>query len=89
MMARFSYRCGEPGFVSAMCRVTVFFNGRAQSPETGRDIINADEDRGEIRYYAYEDGAPVKHPTKIQTILERVERGKVWIIFHDNERSAK
>ncbi len=83
-MARFSYRCGEPGFVSAMCRVTVFFNDRAQSSQTGRDIISADEDRGEIRYYAYVNGAPVKHPTKIQTILERVEHGKVRIVFHDS-----
>lgn len=88
-MARFSYRHGDAGFVSERCRVTVFFNDRAQSSQTGRDVISADEERGEIRYYAYLNGAPVAHPTKIQTILERVEQGKVRIIFHDVDRGGE
>lgn len=89
MMPSFSYRHGEPGFVSEKCRVTVFFNGRAQGPDTGRDIISADEELGEIRYYAYQDGQPVAHPTKILQILERVELGKVRIILHDTDRNGK
>lgn len=88
-MARFSYRSGELGFVSGTHRVTVFFNDRAQSSQTGRDVISADEERGEIRYYAYLNGAPVAHPTKIQTILERVEKGKVRIIFHNSDGSSE
>ena len=80
---RISIRREDPGFISNFDRVVVFFNGTPQSRETGRDVITADEDRGEILYYAFRDGKPISHPVKRMTILERVENGCVKISFSE------
>jgi hypothetical protein len=80
---RISIRREDPGFISNFDRVVVFFNGAPQSRETGRDVITADEDRGEILYYAFRDGKPISHPVKRMTILERVENGCVKISFSE------
>ena len=80
---RISIRREDPGFISNFDRVVVFFNGAPQCRETGREVITADEDRGEILYYAFRDGKPVSHPVKRMTILERVENGCVKISFSE------
>lgn len=76
---RISLRREDPGFTADFNHLTVFFNGQPQSRETGREVITADEDRGEVLYYAYRDGRPIAHPVKRLTILERVENGRVEI----------
>ncbi len=77
---RISIRRDDEGFREDAARVTVFFNGVPQSKTTGREVISADEELGEIRYYAHApDGTPVPHPFKVQSIWEKVETGCVEI----------